>query len=151
LILDERVEHEVELAASPAEVFAMFTDPVRLCQWIGISAELEPATGGRFRFEIQPGQFCEGEYLQVEPPRRLVFTWGWTDPWFNLPPGFSRVEVTLEPVAAGTRLRLVHDQLPGDVRVIHDEGWTLFLSRLAAVLSGAEPPAYPSTRPESAT
>jgi uncharacterized protein YndB with AHSA1/START domain len=148
VILEERVEHEVELAAAPADVFAMFTEPARLCRWIGISADLEAQPGGRFRFEIQPGQFCVGEYLVVEPPRRLVFTWGWTDPWFSLPPGFSRVEVTLEPTEVGTRLRLVHDQLPGEVRVIHDDGWTVFLTRLAAVLAGTEPPAYPTTRPE---
>ena len=148
MILHERVEHELELPAAPADVFALFTDPARLCRWIGISAELEPAPGGRFRFEIQPGQFCEGEYLVVEPPRRLVFTWGWTDPWFNLPPGFSRVEVTLESAPAGTRLRLVHDQLPGDIKIIHDDGWTRFLARLAAVLSGAEPTAYPTARPQ---
>ena len=148
MIRGERVEHEIELPAAPSDVFAMFTQPERLCRWIGISAELQPQPGGRFRFEIMPGQFCEGEYLVVEPPRRLVFSWGWTDPWFNLPPGFSRVEVTLEPILGGTRLRLVHDQLPGEVRAIHDEGWTLFLARLAAVVAGVEPPAYPTARPE---
>ncbi len=148
MILGDRVEHELELPAAPASVFAMFTEPERLCRWIGISAELQPEPGGRFRFEITPGQFCEGEFVVVEPPCRLVFSWGWTDPWFNLPPGFSRVEVTLAPAPAGTRLRLVHDRLPGEVRVIHDDGWTLFLARLVAVLGGTEPPAYPTTRPE---
>jgi uncharacterized protein YndB with AHSA1/START domain len=148
VIIEGRVEHEVELAAPPAEVFRMFTDPARLSRWIGISAELQPSPGGRFRFEVQPGQFCEGEYLVVEPPGRLVLTWGWTDPWFDLPPGSSRVEVTVEPSPPGTRLRLVHDRLPGEVRGIHDEGWVLFLARLSAVLAGAEPPPYPPTRPE---
>ena len=42
-----------------------------------------------------PGQFCEGQYVIVDPPGRLVFTWGWTDPGFGLPPGTSRVEVIL--------------------------------------------------------
>jgi len=148
VILEDRVEHELELPAPPADVFVMFTDPARLCRWIGIGAELEPVPGGRFRFEIVPGQFCEGEYLVVDPPWRLVFTWGWTDPWFDLPPGSSRVEVTLEATPAGTRLRLVHDQLPGDVRVVHDDGWGQFLARLAAVLAGVEPSAYPTARPE---
>ena len=150
MIREGRVEHEVELAAEPAAVFAMFTDPARLCRWIGISAELEAVPGGRFRFEIFPGQFCEGEYLTVEPHRRLVLTWGWTDPRFGLPPGSSRVEVTLEPTAAGTRLRLVHDRLPGDVRVIHDDGWVQFLGRLLAAVEGTEMPAYPPRRPEDA-
>lgn len=122
MIRDDLVVHEVDLAAPPDEVYRVFTDPAQLCRWIGISAELEPVPGGRFRFEVQPGQFCEGEYLDLAPPRRIVLTWGWTDPWFNLPPGFSRVEVELEPVVGGTRLRLMHGQLPGEVRVLHDEG-----------------------------
>lgn len=50
----------------------------------------------------------------------------------------------LSPAGQGTRVRLVHDRLPGDLRVIHDEGWSGFLARLAAVAVGAEPPAYPT-------
>ena len=107
MIRDGKVVHEVELPQPAAEVFEMFVDPARLVSWIGISAELEPRPGGRFRFEVQPGQFCEGRYLVVEPPHRLVFTWGWTDPWFGLPPGSSRVEVQFTDVGTGTRLMLM--------------------------------------------
>ena len=59
-------ETEIELPAAPAEVFSMFLDPSRLVRWIGLSADLDPTPGGRFRFEVQPGQFCEGEYVVVE-------------------------------------------------------------------------------------
>jgi uncharacterized protein YndB with AHSA1/START domain len=144
VIEDERVVHEVELAASPEEVFEMFVDPARLISWIGIAADLEPRPGGRFRFEIEPGQFCEGEYVALDPPRMLELTWGWTDPSFDLPPGTSRVRVELTPSAGGTRLRLVHDRLPGDIRLLHDEGWSAFLGRLTAVLAGTPLPRYPA-------
>ena len=77
----------------------MFTDPRQLVRWIGISADLQPRPGGRFRFEVVPGQFCEGQYVIVDRPVRLVFTWGWTDPGFGLAPGTSRVEVTLTRAA----------------------------------------------------
>src|SRR5207244_1723366 len=97
----EKVVHELVLAAPPDDVFDAFVDPVRLVAWIGITADLEPRPGGRFRFEIAPGEFCEGEYVTVERPRHLVFTWGWTAPSFELPPGSSRVEVTLRPVDDG--------------------------------------------------
>lgn len=63
MIEGDAVVHEVELAAPPDDVFRMFVDPARLIRWLGIAAELEPRPGGRFRFEIQPGQFCEGEYV----------------------------------------------------------------------------------------
>jgi uncharacterized protein YndB with AHSA1/START domain len=148
VIEDDLVIHELELTASPDAVFQMFVDPEKLIRWIGISADLEPLPGGTFRFEIEPGQFCEGEYVEVDPPRRLVFTWGWTDPWFGLPPGFSRVEVDLEASGSGTRLRLVHRQLPGQIRLLHDEGWAAFLRRLDDVLAARSVSAYPVGRPQ---
>ena len=147
MIRDGKVVHVLELPVPPAEVFAMFVDPEQLVRWIGIGADLEPRPGGRFRFEVQPGQFCEGEYLALDPPRRLLFSWGWTDPWFGLPPGFSRVEVELEDMAGGTRLQLVHDQLPGEIQLLHDEGWAAFLSRLGAVAGGRDPGHYPEGDP----
>ena len=147
MIRDGRVVHELEIPRPAGEVFEMFIDPARLVTWIGISAELEPRPGGRFRFEVQPGQFCEGQYLVVEPPRRLVITWGWADPWFGLPPGSSTVEVQLTEVGGGTRLRLVHHGLPGEMQALHDEGWTAFLGRLTAVLAGAAPGTYPAGDP----
>src|SRR6516162_4075507 len=61
------------------------------------------ARGRRCRFEVTPGQFCEGQYVVVERPGRLVFTWGWTDPAFGLPPGSSRVGVTLTPEGASVQ------------------------------------------------
>lgn len=147
MIRDGMVVHELELPRPAAEVFEMFTDPARLVTWIGVGAELDPRPGGRFRFEVQPGQFCEGEYLVVEPPRRLVFSWGWTDPWFGLPPGSSRVEVQLTEVGGGTRLRLVHHGLPGEMHRLHDDGWAAFLERLTAVVRGGSPGAYPPGDP----
>jgi uncharacterized protein YndB with AHSA1/START domain len=144
---DGRVVHELVLPRSREEVFAFLVDAGRLVRWIGISAELEPVPGGRFRFEVQPGQWCEGEFVEVDPPARVAFSWGWTDPAWNLPPGSSLVEVDLSEVAGGTRLRLVHHQLPGELRGLHDEGWTRFLARLGAVAAGVDPEPYPRDDP----
>jgi len=141
------VVHDLVVPAPVEQVFDMFTDPRRLVRWIGISADLEPRPGGRFRFEVTPGQFCEGQYVVVERPGRLVFTWGWTDPSFGLPPGTSRVEVTLTSSgqdASRTRLRLVHTGLAGDLGLLHDDGWSRFLARLTAAAAGDDPPAYPA-------
>ena len=145
---DGAIVHEVHLALSPEEVFEFFTDPQRLVRWIGLSAALRPVAGGEFRFEVQPGEFCEGAYVEVRPPAFVSFTWGWTDPAWNLPPGSSLVSVELAPRADGTLVRLTHTQLPGGLRPIHDEGWTAFLDRLIAAAAGQEPAAYPpSGRP----
>jgi uncharacterized protein YndB with AHSA1/START domain len=137
----DAVVHELALPAPAEQVFDMFTDPAKLVRWIGISADLEPRPGGRFRFEIVPGQFCEGQYVVVDRPRRLVFTWGWTDPGFGLPPGTSRVEVTLTSAAdqRSTWLRLVHDGVAGDLGVLHEDGWSHFLAQLARAIEQRAP------------
>jgi uncharacterized protein YndB with AHSA1/START domain len=140
---DGRVVHEIEVALPRDEVFAFFTEPQRLVRWIGLSASLSAVPGGSFRFEIQPGQFCEGSYVVVDPPAFVSFTWGWTDPAWRLPPGSSLVSVRLTPTAGGTLVQLVHDRLPGDLRAIHDEGWMTFLTRLQAAITGGDMPAYP--------
>lgn len=138
-----RVVHEVEVALPPEEVFEFFTDATRLVRWLGLSASLSPVPGGTFRFEIQPGQYCEGAYVEVVRPTFVSFTWGWTDPAWQLPPASSLVSVGLTAVPRGTRVRLTHDRLPGDLRAIHDEGWTTFLARLSAAAAGQDLPAYP--------
>lgn len=138
-----RVVHEIEVALPQDEVFEFFTDASRVVRWIGLYASLSAVAGGRFRFEVQPGQFCEGAYIDVQPPAFVSFTWGWTDPAWNLPPGSSLVSVRLTATEHGTRVRLTHDHLPGDLRAIHDEGWATFLARLSAAAAGAEVPAYP--------
>jgi uncharacterized protein YndB with AHSA1/START domain len=148
---DGSVVHELVLAQPRQAVFEFFTDPARLAAWLGLGAELEPVAGGRFRFEVQPGHFCEGAYTEVRPPERVAFTWGWTDPWWELPPGSSLVEVDLAEAGAGTRLRLVHSRLPGRVGELHDEGWTTFLGRLAAAAAGSAPGPYPAGRPGGVT
>ena len=152
MIVGDSVVHEVVLPAPPSEVFDMFVDAEKLVRWIGISADVEGRRDGRFRFEVMPGQYCEGHYVVVDRPHRVVFTWGWSDPSMGVAPGSSTVEVTLEPEASGrsTRLRLVHRGLPDSERgrVLHDDGWTRFLARLQAVVAGEAPPEYPTEQPD---
>jgi uncharacterized protein YndB with AHSA1/START domain len=151
VIEGDAVVHELVLPVPAEQAFDMFTDPERLVRWIGISADLQARPGGRFRFEVLPGQFCEGQYITVERPGRLELTWGWTDPAFGLPPGSSRVEVTFTPCpgdASRTRLRLVHDGLSPDLGLLHDDGWSRFLARLVAVVAGQAPAPYPAGQPD---
>lgn len=149
MIDGEVVVHELVLPAPPDDVFDMFVDASNLVSWIGISADIDPRPDGTFRFEVVPGEFCEGRFVTVDRPRSVVFTWGWTDPAFDLPPGSSRVEVTLEPRDDGRRtwLRLVHHGLSDDGRLRHDDGWTRFLERLMAVVGGQPMPSYPDATP----
>ncbi len=127
------IDLRVRVAAAPPEVFRYFVEPERYVRWQGVRAELDPRPGGIFKVWMDADTVASGEYLELEAPKRLVFTWGWEgDP--NVPPGSTTVEVTLEADGEETILRLRHRGLPDDATVAtHDEGWRLFTGRLAIV------------------
>jgi len=132
------VVEEIRLDHPPEVVFEYFVDSTKLAQWIGIGADLQPAPGGRFRFEIEAGEYCEGTYLEIDRPRRVVFTWGWTNGFLGVRPGSSTVEIDLVPTGAGTLLRLTHRHLATEeARRMHAEGWQHFLARLTEATAGS--------------
>jgi uncharacterized protein YndB with AHSA1/START domain len=145
---EDVVRSSVSIRAPAEIVWPFFVEPELLVQWIGIDADLEPVEGGRFRFELKPGEFCSGSYLEVAPPRRVVFTWGWESGALPVPPGSSRVEVNLEERGEITVVYLAHHGLSGEMRAMHAEGWTRFLARLAAVSEGRPAGEDPASRPD---
>ena len=136
---DDTVVREIAIRAPAAAVYEMFTDPERLIRWIGIRALLEPRPGGAFRFELVPGEFCSGCYLELVPGRRVVFTWGWESGALPVAPGSSTVEVDLEERDGVTHLRLTHRGLSPEMRPWHADGWARYLDRLAAAAEGRDP------------
>jgi uncharacterized protein YndB with AHSA1/START domain len=133
------LEIERTVRARPETVFAYFTDSHRYTAWMGVEAELDATPGGIYRVKVPQGFYAVGEFVEVEPPRRLVFTWGWEgDP--EVPPGSSRVEITLTPDGAGTLVRLVHSGLPHqDAIAMHTQGWERYLGRLVVAGEGGDP------------
>lgn len=123
--------HSVRIAAVPETVFPFFTDPERLVRWMGKTATLDPRPGGAFRVDYGKGDVAAGTYREVDPPRRLVLTWGWEAAGDPVPPGASTVEIDLAPDGDGTLLTLRHSGLPVESRAGHAEGWDHFLERLA--------------------
>ena len=85
------------------------------------------------------GNVARGEFVSVEPPTRVVFTWGWEGEGNPIPPGASTVEVTLTPDGDGTVLRLVHRDLPLEAQGAHADGWDHFLPRLVEAAAGRDP------------
>lgn len=145
-VIDDRaVEVSMHIAAQPETVFPYFTDPGRYVQWMGAGAVLEPVPGGGYHVLMRDGVQAAGEFVEIDPPHRLVFTWGWThDP--ALPPGTTRVIVTLQPERGGTRLVLRHHGLPDDgQRDHHRNGWQLYLDRLHLRILGSDPGPDPNT------
>ncbi len=85
--------------------------------------------------EFDRENVARGEFVEVVPPQRVVFTWGWEDPSNPIRPGTSTVEVALIPDGDGTIVRLIHRDLPPEAVPRHAEGWDLYLPRLAAAVS----------------
>ena len=139
----EALEREIRVAASPETVFSFFADPAKMTRWKGKSATLDPRPGGIYRVDMNGRDIARGEYVEVVPHSRVVFTWGWEAEGSPLPPGSSTVEVSFIPDGDGTIVRLRHLGLPADQRDAHDEGWTHYMARLAVAGAGQDPGTNP--------
>ena len=128
---DDAVIADVEILASPASVYAAITDPEQLVQWWGDDNsyrvrnwEADLRVGGKYRSRGagKDGQTFEvsGEYLEVDPPRVLAYTWIAS---YGGPPSAVRWE--LQPSGAGTRLRVTHSGFRSDpqARAMYSNGW----------------------------
>jgi uncharacterized protein YndB with AHSA1/START domain len=80
-----------------------------------------------------------GEFVEVDPYRRIVFTWGWEEEWFGMPPQSTVVEVSFTPDGEGTIVRVTHVQLPAAAVDFHRAGWQHYLERLVIAATGADP------------
>ncbi len=99
------VTREVELPASPDEVWEQVADSDRLGEWLEADVELDPRPGGSGSFRFADGEVRRALVRDVEPGRRLAFTW-W--PLTGVDVGRSTsVTITIEPTDTGSRLRLV--------------------------------------------
>jgi uncharacterized protein YndB with AHSA1/START domain len=121
----------VRIAAPPADVFRYFVDPLLMVQWIGEWADLRPEPGGVFALDFATTP-VRGEYVEVDPPRRVVFTWGVAGK-DSLPPGSTTVEVVLTADGSDTVVELFHHDLPPAEFDNHGGGWTSMLDRLAGL------------------
>ena len=108
--MSELFATEVDLPAPAEEVFRHLTDPAAMVRWMGQHATLRPVPGGAFEIDIN-GVPVRGHYLEIEPPRRVLVSWG----------------------VAG------HPGLPPDQASIHATGWQHFLERLARAAAGQDP------------
>lgn len=144
------VVREVRIAARPETIFPFFTDPAKMVRWKGVSADLDPRPGGLYRVDVTGSAVARGHYVEVSPPTRVVFTWGWEGD-AKVPPGSSTVEVTLIPDGDGTIVRLRHLGLALGERGSQGEGWAHYLPRLAIAAGGGDPGPDPWAQPRTAS
>jgi uncharacterized protein YndB with AHSA1/START domain len=144
----EPVTASVYIDAPPDRVYQFFTRPEALTAWMGESADIDPSPGGRFEVDVK-GTPVRGHFLRLDPPHRLVISWGYRDSP-HLPPGASTVDVRLTPEGGGTRVELQHRDLPSAEHPGHASGWSHYLARLAIAGTGDDPgpdPGMPAPAP----
>ena len=132
------VNSEIRIEAPPEAVFPFLTDPEKIVRWKGVEAAVEAVPGGVYRVNVTGRNYAVGEYAEIDPPRRVVFTWGWEGDE-QLPPGSSTVTIELIPDGDETIVRLTHSGLPEGADAAQLEGWKHFLPRLATVAAGGDP------------
>jgi uncharacterized protein YndB with AHSA1/START domain len=126
------------LNASPAKVFAAWTDPEKVKQWMGPEgvvpqhAEADTRVGGRYRWVMRSPDGEEhdvsGAYREIVPNEKLVFSWAWK----STPERQSQVTILLKPDGDGTMLTLIHEQFFDEAaRDRHQHGWIGSLDKLA--------------------
>jgi uncharacterized protein YndB with AHSA1/START domain len=145
------VRQEIEIAATPETVWALLVDPEKAVRWWGQAVELDARPGGRFRVEVSSRSVARGEIVEADPPRRLVYSFGWelggAGPEL-VPPGSTMVEIDLHATDTGTMLRLVHRGLTDEKAANeHGQGWAHYLGRLAVVAVGGDPGPDPWSQP----
>ena len=142
---DSAIQAEIELKATPTKVYAAWTQPELFVKWFGPRAEgrlqvdhFDCSVGGRYDVTMV---FADGDrvqlvgtYQELDPPKKIVFTWQWADS-----PTISKetlVTVDLTPSAVGTLLTLTHERfLSTEARNDHRQGWEPLLARLASLLT----------------
>ena len=128
------------IKAPRQRVFEAWTKPDELKRWhapgrLTVSlAEIDARPGGKYRIHMQQPDGVEhkvsGVYREVDPPKRLVYTWGWDG---NHPVKNSVVTIDFVERGNATEVILTHDGFPStEERDDHEKGWTAILEKLEA-------------------
>ena len=119
------------LPVAPEEAFRAWTDPTLVSQWFrprggsSQSAEMDVRVGGHYRWAMKllgHRYFAYGQYIEVDPPKRLVFTFGWERALVRLTD--SLVTVEFADLGDHTEVIITHERLPTrGQRALHAAGW----------------------------
>lgn len=118
-------------------VFRYLTESDLLLEWMAVEADAHAVAGGALRWRHENGDTMIGRFVELTPPNRLVFRYGWEGGINGVAPEASLVEIDLDEANGRTTLRLRQSLLPPDAVEAHRHGWDYFLSILAQRLTGA--------------
>lgn len=132
-----------QIRAPRKAVFEFLIDQEKLSRWMGV-ATIDARPGGHFQLEVGDNR-AVGEYLHVDPPSSVSFTWGWED-FEAVPPGSTVVTISLTAVDdETTQVELRHEGLPLGPADEHRGGWTRCLNLLPHEVARDHPSSTPRT------
>jgi uncharacterized protein YndB with AHSA1/START domain len=86
---------EIVIDATPETIWPFLTDADKYVEWVGTVAEIDPRPGGIYRVLIRGQHQSAGEFVEVVPNQKVVFTFGWEEENHPIPPGSTTLEITL--------------------------------------------------------
>jgi uncharacterized protein YndB with AHSA1/START domain len=123
--------------ADAEAVFEMFVDPAQFGLWMAEGATLDAKPGGVVRWTHPNGDSVSGQFVELDRPRRIVFTYGWERSEVEIPPGSTTVEIDIVAQEDGsTLLTLKHRGLEDRAADAHQGGWRHYLDRLRGAAEG---------------
>jgi uncharacterized protein YndB with AHSA1/START domain len=132
--LPYQLDRILTIGASPDTVFSFFTDSARWASWWGAGSTIDPQLGGSVRIVHPGGAEVIGEILDLQPPERIVFTYGYIS-GTPIPPGASRVTIRVSSHAEGAQLHLTHEFADDARRQEFVQGWRFQLALFANAVS----------------
>jgi uncharacterized protein YndB with AHSA1/START domain len=140
---DRLLELSDTFDASQERIFSMLTEPVELAKWWGPrgftmpKAEVDLKVGGGYRLTMRPPDgdvfHLAGEFLEISPPSRLVYTFRWEEPTPD--DRETIVALYVEAAGDGSRVSLSQGSFTTDERLaLHRSGWMDAFGRLREVL-----------------
>jgi uncharacterized protein YndB with AHSA1/START domain len=128
--LPHELKRVLVIQASRETVFRFFTDEARWAAWWGAGSTIDARPGGRVVIRYPNAVEAWGEVIDVTPPERITFTYGYAS-GTPIPVGGSRVTIRLDAEGTRTRLHLTHQFADAAVRDEHIQGWRYQLSLFA--------------------
>ncbi len=132
--LPYQLERSVVIQAPRENVFRFLTDTPRWATWWGAGSTIDARPGGALLIRLPGGTDVSGEVIEVEPPERMIFSYGFVkgEP---IAPGGSRVTIRLDPHALGTQLHVTHEFSRESVRDDFVQGWRYQLALFSNVVA----------------
>jgi len=132
--LTQTLERSVLIHAERSTVFRYFTDPARFARWWGAGSTIEARPGGGLRIRYPNGVEASGTVLEIVAGERIAFSYGYASGQ-PIPPGGSRVTITVADHPRGTLVTLQHAFADPEVRDAHVQGWRFQLALFSNVVA----------------